>query len=50
MLSRTWRATRIAWRDEVFQVAGGPSTLDELLDEIVRIAGTQGDPDLSKRE
>jgi CRISPR-associated protein Csx17 len=41
---------RIAWRDEVLQVVGGPPTLDELLDELVRIAATQADADVSKRE
>jgi len=50
VLSRKWPSTRIAWRDEVLQVVGGPSTLDELLDELVRIAGTQGDSDFNKRE
>lgn len=50
VLSRRWPATRIAWRDEVLQVVGGPPTLDELLDELVRVASTQDDPDLSKRE
>jgi len=39
VLSRRWPRTRIAWRDEVLQVVGGPPTLDELLDELVRIAG-----------
>jgi CRISPR-associated protein Csx17 len=34
----------------VLQVVGGPTTLDGLLDELVRIAGTQCDSDLSKRE
>jgi CRISPR-associated protein Csx17 len=50
VLSRQWPSTRIAWRDDVLQVVGGPTTLDELLDELVRIAGTQCDSDLSKRE
>lgn len=50
VLSRRWPSTRIAWRDEVLQVVGGPTTLDDLLDELVRIAGTQGDSDVSKRE
>ncbi|HEX9639962.1 MAG TPA: type I-U CRISPR-associated protein Csx17 [Candidatus Krumholzibacteria bacterium] len=49
-LSRRWPSTRIAWRDEVLQVVGGPTTLDELLDELVRIAATQADSDLGKRE
>lgn len=50
VLSRKWPSTRISWRDDVLQVVGGPSTLDELLDELVRIADTQGNADLSKRE
>ena len=50
VLSRKWSTTRIAWRDEVVQVVGGPPTFDPLLDELVRIAGTQADSDVSKRE
>ena len=38
VLSRKWQSTRIAWRDEVLQVVSGPSTLDELLDELLRVA------------
>lgn len=38
VLSRKWPNTRIAWRDEVLQVVGGPSTLDDLLVELVRVA------------
>lgn len=38
VLSRRWPSTRIAWRDEVLQVVGGPTSLDELLDELVRVA------------
>jgi len=38
LLSRNWPSTRIAWRDETLHVVGGPSTLDELLDELVRVA------------
>jgi CRISPR-associated protein Csx17 len=38
VLSRKWPSTRIAWRDEVLQVVGGPPTLDSLLDEFVRVA------------
>lgn len=40
VLSRKWPSTRIAWRDDVLQVVGGPPTLDELLDEMVRIAAS----------
>lgn len=50
VLSRRWPSTRIAWRDEVLRVVGGPSTLDDLLDELVRIACTQGASDVHKRE
>lgn len=50
VLSRKWPSTRIAWRDEVLQVIGGPTSLDELLDELVRIAATQCDSDVSNRE
>lgn len=50
VLSRKWPSTRVAWRDEVLQVIGGPTSLDELLDELVRIAATQSDSDVSKRE
>lgn len=38
VLSRKWPSTRIAWRDEVLQVVGGPTSIDELLDELVRVA------------
>lgn len=38
VLSRRWPSTRIAWRDEVLQVVGGPPTLDELLDELTLAA------------
>lgn len=38
VLARKWPITRIAWRDEVLQVVGGPPTLDALLDELVRVA------------
>lgn len=41
VLSRKWPTTRISWRDEVLQVVGGPSTLDELLDELLRVASDQ---------
>lgn len=50
VLSRRWPTTRIAWRDEVLQVVGGPATLDEILDEMVRIADTQVDSNVSTRE
>ncbi len=50
VLSRRWPSMRIAWRDEVLKVVGGPATLDELLDELVRIANTQAESEVSKRE
>jgi len=50
VLSRRWPSTRIAWRNEVLQVVGGPPTLEDLLDELVRVASTQADSDVSKRE
>lgn len=50
VLSRKWPSTRIAWREEVLQVVGGPTTLDELLEELVRIANAQVETDVSKRE
>lgn len=50
VLSRRWPSTRIAWRDEVLRVVGGPTTLDELLEELMRIASTQVESEVSKRE
>ncbi|MCW5889581.1 MAG: type I-U CRISPR-associated protein Csx17 [bacterium] len=38
VLSRKWPPTRIAWRDEVLQMVGGPSTLDELVNELLQVA------------
>ncbi len=38
VLSGKWPSTRIAWRDKVLRVVGGPSTLEELLDKLVQIA------------
>ncbi len=38
VLSRKWPSARIAWRQEVLQVVGGPATLDAFLDELVRVA------------
>ena len=38
VLSRKWPSVRIAWRDEVLQVIGGPPSMEELLDELVRVA------------
>lgn len=37
VLSRKWPSARIAWRDEVLQLIAGPTTLDEVLDELVRV-------------
>ncbi len=38
VLSRKWPSTRIAWRDGVLQVIGGPPTLDAVLDELAQVA------------
>lgn len=38
VLSRRWPSVRIAWRDKVLHVVGGPPTFDALLDELVRVA------------
>lgn len=38
VLSRNWPSTRIAWRDEVLQVVGGPPSLEVMLDALVRVA------------
>jgi len=38
VLCRRWPATRVAWRDDVLQVVGGPTTLDKLLDEMMNVA------------
>lgn len=40
VLSWRWQSTRIAWRDAVLQVIGGPLTLDQLLDELMLVAGS----------
>jgi CRISPR-associated protein Csx17 len=42
VLCRRWPGARIAWREEVLQVVGGPTTLDELLDELVCVATKRG--------
>jgi len=38
LLARQWPGVRIAWRDDVLQIVGGPKNLDELLDVLVGIA------------
>lgn len=38
VLGSKWPSTRIAWRDAVLQVVGGPPTLDALLDGLMRVA------------
>lgn len=50
VLSQRWPGTRIAWRGEILLAVGGPPALGDLLDELVRIAGTQNDSDASKHE
>jgi len=38
LLARKWPGVRIAWRDGVLQVVGGPQNLDELLEVLVSVA------------
>ncbi|GAB4243116.1 MAG: hypothetical protein Kow00109_18900 [Acidobacteriota bacterium] len=38
LLARRWTSVRIAWREGVLHVVGGPKDLDELLDALVNIA------------
>ena len=38
LLARKWPSVRIAWRDGVLHVVGGPKDLDELVDALVDIA------------
>lgn len=38
LLVREWPSVRIAWRDDVLYVIGGPLALDDLLDELVYVA------------
>lgn len=38
LLVRKWPSVRMAWHDDVLHVLGGPSNLDELLDEIMSVA------------
>jgi CRISPR-associated protein Csx17 len=38
LLARKWPSVRIAWRDGVLHVVGGPADLDNLLDALVDIA------------
>jgi CRISPR-associated protein Csx17 len=38
LLARKWPNVRIAWCGDVLQVAGGPTTLDDLLDNLCEIA------------
>ncbi|HET7930918.1 MAG TPA: type I-U CRISPR-associated protein Csx17 [Rhodanobacteraceae bacterium] len=42
VLARKWPTVRIAWRDGILQVVGGPETLDELFDELCRVAEKRG--------
>ncbi len=37
-LSRRWPTVRIAWREDVLRIVGGPANLDELLDELMSVA------------
>jgi CRISPR-associated protein Csx17 len=38
LLARKWPSVRIAWRDRVLHVVGGPKDLNQLLDHLVNIA------------
>lgn len=38
LLARKWPGVRIAWKDEVLRVVGGPETLDALLDQLMDVA------------
>lgn len=38
LLARQWPSVRIAWRDGVLHVVGGPANLDELLDYLCNVA------------
>lgn len=42
VLSRHWRAVRIAWYEDVLRIVGGPTNLDELLDELMSMATNRG--------
>src|SRR5581483_10445356 len=41
LLARNWPEVRIAWKDGVLHVVGGPSGLDEMLDTLVNVASEQ---------
>ncbi len=38
VLAREWPEVRIAWKDEVLQVVGGPGRLEALLDQLMQVA------------
>lgn len=38
LLARRWPSVRIAWRDGVLQIVGGPASLDDILDWLVDTA------------
>jgi CRISPR-associated protein Csx17 len=38
LLARKWPEVRIAWKDEVLHVVGGPDSLDALLNQLVEVA------------
>lgn len=38
LLARKWPTVRIAWRDHVLHMVGGPANLDDLLDELGLVA------------
>lgn len=41
LLVSKWPSVRMAWHDDVLHVLGGPQALDELLDELMRIASNR---------
>ena len=38
LLAREWPEVRVAWKDEVLHVVGGPGCLDALLDQLMQVA------------
>lgn len=42
LLARSWPSTRIAWRQGVVQVVGGPPSLDDLVAFLLKIAEERG--------
>lgn len=38
LIARTWPTVRIAWREEILHVVGGPGSMDELVEALGKIA------------